>query len=198
MDGRGVLGGWSLMVRGGFPSTFAALGGIRAIRKQATRPCKRTSRKTPAIVVVKWASRTVAPKPITQPAADASAAAFAPPPTSGLSRRGSPVDARRACPWGDVPNRAVQANVVVMLDVALHQTPRIFQRQWRSRPDALSFERFVPAFDLSVRLRIVGRGSDVRHARDPNELLEVFGDELRAVIRDDPGLRLRVLLLGCL
>ena len=46
-----------------------------------------------------------------------------------------------------------------MLDVALHQTPRIVQRQWRSRPDALSLERFVPAFDLSVRLRIVGRSS---------------------------------------
>ena len=45
-----------------------------------------------------WASRTVAPKPITQPAADESAAAFALPPTSGPSRRGSPADARRACP----------------------------------------------------------------------------------------------------
>src|ERR1700730_3380535 len=67
----------------------------------------------------------------------------------------------------DVANRAVQADVVVMLDVALHQTPRIFQRQRRSRPDALSLERFVPAFDLSVRLRIVGRGPDVCHARDP-------------------------------
>jgi len=43
-----------------------------------------------------------------------------------------------------------------MLDVALHQTPCIVQRQRRSRPDALSLERFVPAFDLSVRLRIVG------------------------------------------
>jgi hypothetical protein len=34
-----------------------------------------------------------------------------------------------------------------MIDVALHQTPRIVQRQWRSRPDALSFERFVSAPD---------------------------------------------------
>lgn len=32
----------------------------------------------------------------------------------------------------DVANRTVQANVVVMLDVALHQSPRIFQRQRRS------------------------------------------------------------------
>jgi hypothetical protein len=39
------------------------------------------------------------------------------------------------------------------------------------------------------------RGSDVRHSRDPNKFLEVFGDELRAVVRDDPGPRFRVLLL---
>src|SRR5436190_14301778 len=77
----------------------------------------------------------------------------------------------------DVANRAVQADVVVMLDVALHQTPRIFQRQWRSRTDAFPFERFIPTLDFSVRLRIVGRSSDVGHARDPNELLEVLGNE---------------------
>ena len=50
----------------------------------------------------------------------------------------------------DVAGGTVQADVVVMLHVALDQTPRIFQRQWRSRPDALPFERRVPAFDLSV------------------------------------------------
>ena len=38
----------------------------------------------------------------------------------------------------DIANRAVQAGVVVIIDVALHQTPRIVQRQRRSRPDALS------------------------------------------------------------
>jgi hypothetical protein len=54
----------------------------------------------------------------------------------------------------DVANRAVQTDVVVMLDVALNQTACIVQRQRRSRPDALSFERFVPTFDFSVRLGI--------------------------------------------
>ena len=32
-----------------------------------------------------------------------------------------------------------------MLDVAVHQSPRIIERQWRSLSDVLSFERFVPA-----------------------------------------------------
>ena len=98
----------------------------------------------------------------------------------------------------DVACGAVQADVVVTLDVTLRQSPRIIERQWRSRPDALSFERFVPAFDLSVRLRVKRRGPDVRHPRDPNELLEVLGDELWAVVRDDARPRFRVPLLRSL
>jgi hypothetical protein len=35
----------------------------------------------------------------------------------------------------------------------------------------------------------------VGHTRDPDELLEVLGDELRAVVRDDPWQRLRAFLL---
>src|SRR5690242_1434447 len=98
----------------------------------------------------------------------------------------------------DVVNGTIQADVVVMLDVALHQPPRIVQRQWRSRPDALSFERFVPTFDFPVRLGIVGRSSDVGHARDPNEFLEVFGNELRPVVGDDAWLRLGMKFLSAL
>src|ERR1051326_433339 len=98
----------------------------------------------------------------------------------------------------DEADGTVQADVVVMLDVALHQTPRIFQRQGRSRPDALPFERFVPSFDFPVRLGIVRRRSDMGHAGDPNKLLEVLGDELWPVVGDDPGSRLRVLFLRCL
>ena len=34
------------------------------------------------------------------------------------------------------------------------------------------------------------------HARDANELLEIAGNELRTIIRDDAWLRFRVLFLG--
>jgi len=91
----------------------------------------------------------------------------------------------------------VQADIVVMFHVALHQPLRISRRR-RSRPDALFLERFVPAFDLSVRLGIVGRSSDMGHARDPNEFLEVLGNELRPAVRDDPGPRFRVKFLRAL
>jgi len=82
----------------------------------------------------------------------------------------------------DVTRRAVQADIVVMAHVSAYQTPCVIQRQRRSRPDAFRFERFVPALDLSVRLRVRRRGPDMRHSRDSNELFEIFGDELRAVV----------------
>jgi len=36
----------------------------------------------------------------------------------------------------------------------------------------------------------------MRHAQDANKLLEIAGNELRAVVRDDAWLRFRVLFLG--
>jgi hypothetical protein len=50
----------------------------------------------------------------------------------------------------DVAGGTVQADVVVMLHVALDQTPCTFQRQRRSRPNALAFQRLVPALNLAV------------------------------------------------
>src|SRR6202795_749632 len=75
----------------------------------------------------------------------------------------------------DVAGGTVQADVVVMLHVVLDQTPRIFQRQRRSRPNALAFQRLVPAFDLAVRLWIVRGSSDMRHTRDANDVLDDLG-----------------------
>ena len=91
--------------------------------------------------------------------------------------------------WRDVAGGTVQADVVVMLHVTLYQAPCIFQRQRCSQPNALAFQRLVPALNLAVRLRIVRGGSDVRHARDANELLEITSNELRAIVGDDSRLR---------
>jgi hypothetical protein len=66
------------------------------------------------------------------------------------------------------------------------------------RPDALAFQRFVPAFDLPVRLRVKRRRSHVRHARDPNELFKILGNKPWAVVGNDPPPRFRLLLFGSL
>jgi hypothetical protein len=54
----------------------------------------------------------------------------------------------------------------------------------------------VPTFDFAVRLRIIGRSPDVRHARNANELLEVLGDELRPVVGNDSRFNAGILLFG--
>ena len=74
--------------------------------------------------------------------------------------------------------------------------PGVVKRQRRLRPNAFGLERLVPPFDLAVALRIVRRGPHMGHAADANELLEVLGDELRAVVGDDAGTRLGEGLLG--
>ena len=73
----------------------------------------------------------------------------------------------------DVADGTVQADVVVMLDVSLHQAQRIVQRERCSGPDTLALQRLVPTLDFPIRLGIVGGSSDMRHARDANELYEV-------------------------
>ena len=54
----------------------------------------------------------------------------------------------------------------------------------------------MPALDLAVRLRVIGRSPDVLHARNADELLEVLGDELRVVIGNDSRLNAGVPLFG--
>ena len=55
--------------------------------------------------------------------------------------------------WRDVADGAVKAHRVVVLHVLLDEPLPILLRQRRARPDALPFERFVPALDLPIRLR---------------------------------------------
>src|ERR1017187_427497 len=96
----------------------------------------------------------------------------------------------------DEADGAVQSHGIVVVHILLNQAPRVLLRQRRSGPNALRLERFVPAFNFSVRLRIVRRRPDVRHARDTDEFFEVPRNELGAVVGDDPRPRLGVLLLG--
>jgi hypothetical protein len=50
----------------------------------------------------------------------------------------------------NIADGTVQADVVVMLDVSLHPTKRVVQRELCSRPNALAIERLVPALDFAV------------------------------------------------
>ena len=86
----------------------------------------------------------------------------------------------------NVPDGTVKPNRVVMGHVLADQATGFFQGQRHTRPNALVFDRAMPALQLAIALRVVRRGPHMRHPADPNELLEVLGDELRAVVGDDP------------
>ncbi len=81
----------------------------------------------------------------------------------------------------------MQANLVVILHEASHDTLRVADRQRALGANAITFESAVIAFDLPIALGIVGAGSHMRHAAEANEALEVLGDELRAIVGDDAG-----------
>src|SRR5581483_6060558 len=83
--------------------------------------------------------------------------------------------------------------------------PRSLRPDAAHRPAPAAFPAECTRFSAicasaqSCRSTADSRGwSDVRHARDANELLEVASDELRTIVGDDSRLRFRVLLLGSL
>jgi hypothetical protein len=64
-------------------------------------------------------------------------------------------------------------------------------KRWDRRWDSAPAES-MPALRFSVRLRVVRRGSHVRHAGDPDELPEVTCHELRSIVGDDPRFHFRI------
>ena len=81
----------------------------------------------------------------------------------------------------------VQALTVVTSNVILYDTPGIGEGKWRFGTYAFLLESGVKALNFAVALRIVRRRSDVGHTADANELLELFGNELRSVVGNDAG-----------
>src|SRR5271166_2716400 len=90
-----------------------------------------------------------------------------------------------AVPGCDVTDGTVQADVVVIGDELGHDAAGLVEGQRHLDANAVAFHRFVPAFDLTVRLRVVAGGPDVGHAGAADVLLEVLGNELRSVVGDD-------------
>ncbi len=97
---------------------------------------------------------------------------------------------------GSVADGAMEPDSVVTCDVLYRKSLGIIKGKRRLRTDAFSLERFVETFQFPVRLRIIGRCSYLGHPKQPDELLKVLGNELRAVVRDNPGARFRKLLFG--
>src|SRR5208282_1679916 len=86
-----------------------------------------------------------------------------------------------------VRDGAVQPDRVVVGHELGNEPSSVFQAQRGLDANAPSFQGLVPPLHLAVALGIVERGSNVSHSTYADELLEVLGDELRPVVRDDSG-----------
>src|SRR5271170_5889204 len=84
----------------------------------------------------------------------------------------------------DVADRAVQPHRVVIDHELGNQPLSVLQAQRGLHSDAPSFQGLEPPLDLAVALGVIGRCPDVSHSTDADEILEVPGYELRAVVRD--------------
>ena len=115
------------------------------------------------------------------PAGDPGLAQFAPP--LGEDGRRPALD---LVDRGDVAQGAMQPDGVVVLYITADQVAGIRQGYGRPGSEAFPLNRLMPAFDLAVTLRVIGRCPDVGHARFPDKLVEIPGDKLGAVIGDDP------------
>lgn len=76
----------------------------------------------------------------------------------------------------DVADGAVQADMVIVLDIPTHELTGFLQRSGRRGPDTLVLHRPMPALQLPVALGIVRTGPHMGHSQQPNELLEIAGD----------------------
>ena len=84
----------------------------------------------------------------------------------------------------DVADRAVEPDRVVVLHESSDDGTRLIERRRLAGADGVGLDGLVVALELAIRLRVVRGRPDVRHPREPDELLEVLRDELRAVVRD--------------
>jgi len=99
---------------------------------------------------------------------------------------------------GDVAYRTVKATIVVIAHDLLDDALCLLERQRSLRSNTIALERSVIAFDFSITLWVVETCANVFHAAESNERFKVVGDELWAVVADDPGASLWILLFGIL
>src|SRR3989339_504192 len=96
---------------------------------------------------------------------------------------------------------------IVVLNELADDSPGILKREGCSGPDTFAFDRLMPPLNLAVALRIIGRCPDMRHSRNTDKLLsakadplsgEIPRDELRPIIRNNPGRHVRKTFPGSL
>jgi hypothetical protein len=76
--------------------------------------------------------------------------------------------------------------MVVIINKLSYEIPGIVKGQGRLGSDALAFEHLAPPFDLSITLRVKEPGTYMGHPAQPDKILEIPGNKLRTIVRDNP------------
>src|SRR6516162_3984466 len=77
----------------------------------------------------------------------------------------------------------MQPHGVVVVNEALDKSSGILLGKRAAKPEAISFEALVPAFDFPVALWVIGGGFDMGQPGQANKLRTVIGDDSRRSIR---------------
>lgn len=96
-----------------------------------------------------------------------------------------PLPAVELFPRGNKANGAMEPHPIVIVDKLVHNPFGIFQGKGCLGPQALRLEGLMSPFDLPVALRVEGACFHMAHAAYANELLEIPGNELGSIVRDD-------------
>src|SRR6476469_2359964 len=88
--------------------------------------------------------------------------------------------------WGHVVQALVVAGMVVVADEG-RDVPLELTRQIVVVEQDAVLERLVPALDLALRLRMVGRAADMAHALVVQPCGEILTAVGRAIVAEQPG-----------
>ena len=93
---------------------------------------------------------------------------------------------------GNVADGRMQPHGVVVVNEALDKSSGILLGKRAAKPEAISFEALVPAFDFPVALWVIGGGFDMGQPGQADKLLKVLGYKLWTVVGDDPRGSIRI------
>ena len=85
---------------------------------------------------------------------------------------------------------------IIIIHKPCYDCPGLLKRQWAEGTDTLFFQALMPTLNLSIALRIVRGSSHMAHTTDADEFLKILSNELRAIVRDNPGSFIGVFLFG--
>ena len=85
-------------------------------------------------------------------------------------------------PGCNISDGAVKPVFIVMENVLFNQLSCLLKREWAAWSNTFPFQRFVPALEFAVTLRIIRWCANMCNPWYPNELFEILCYKLRSIV----------------